>query len=191
MLFSHVLQCQFCRQIYVVSQVPRYSNQLISKSKFYILLLVVSKKKSVEIEYNICSAATAILFFFIIASIKENVKLQKMSICKFLLNPAKREKNTKNKKCSDRVRTPNQFANPLKVLSPLHHSPNSTPQSIPPRFCYNRKGKNMQTLFIFDNAFFDVPQGMSKVWYQGILKGTVSGVFEDLKFKISEGSDQN
>ena len=34
-------------------------------------------------------------------------------------------------------------------------------------------------------------QGMSKVWYQGILKATVSGVFEDLKFKISEGSDQN
>ena len=32
---------------------------------------------------------------------------------------------------------------------------------------------------------------MSKVWYQGILKATVSGVFEDLKFKISEGSDQN
>ena len=31
---------------------------------------------------------------------------------------------------------------------------------------------------------------MSKVWYQGILKATVSGVFEDLKFKISEGSDQ-
>ena len=27
--------------------------------------------------------------------------------------------------------------------------------------------------------------------YQGILKATFSGVFEDLKFKISEGSDQN
>ena len=27
--------------------------------------------------------------------------------------------------------------------------------------------------------------------YQGILKSTVSGVLEDLKFKISEGSDQN
>ena len=26
---------------------------------------------------------------------------------------------------------------------------------------------------------------------QGILKATVSGVFEDLKFKISEGSEQN
>ena len=26
---------------------------------------------------------------------------------------------------------------------------------------------------------------------QGILKATVSGVFEGLKFKISEGSDQN
>ena len=32
---------------------------------------------------------------------------------------------------------------------------------------------------------------MSKVWYQGILKATVSGVVEDLKFKISEGLDQN
>jgi hypothetical protein len=27
--------------------------------------------------------------------------------------------------------------------------------------------------------------------YQGIVKATHSGVFEDLKFKISEGSDQN
>ena len=27
--------------------------------------------------------------------------------------------------------------------------------------------------------------------YQGIVKATVSGVFKDLKFKISEGSDQN
>ena len=27
--------------------------------------------------------------------------------------------------------------------------------------------------------------------YQGIVKATASGVFEDLKFKISEGSDQN
>ena len=27
--------------------------------------------------------------------------------------------------------------------------------------------------------------------YQGIVKATVSGVFEDLNFKISEGSDQN
>ena len=27
--------------------------------------------------------------------------------------------------------------------------------------------------------------------YQGILKATVSGVLEDLRFKISEGSDQN
>ena len=32
---------------------------------------------------------------------------------------------------------------------------------------------------------------MSTVWYQGTLKATVSGVFEDLKFKISEGSVQN
>ena len=32
---------------------------------------------------------------------------------------------------------------------------------------------------------------MSKVWYQGILKATISGVFQDLKFKISEGLDQN
>ena len=27
--------------------------------------------------------------------------------------------------------------------------------------------------------------------YQGIVKATASGVFEDLKFRISEGSDQN
>ena len=27
--------------------------------------------------------------------------------------------------------------------------------------------------------------------YQGIVKATVAGVFEDLKIKISEGSDQN
>ena len=32
---------------------------------------------------------------------------------------------------------------------------------------------------------------MSEVWYQGILKATVSGVFQDLKFEISEGLDQN
>ena len=30
-----------------------------------------------------------------------------------------------------------------------------------------------------------------QVWYQGGMKATVSGVVEDLKFKISEGSDQN
>ena len=29
------------------------------------------------------------------------------------------------------------------------------------------------------------------VWYQGGVKATVSGVVEDLKFKISEGSDPN
>ena len=34
-------------------------------------------------------------------------------------------------------------------------------------------------------------KGFHQVWYQGIVKATVSGVFEDLKFKISEGSDQN
>ena len=32
---------------------------------------------------------------------------------------------------------------------------------------------------------------MSKFWYQGILKAADSGVYEDLKFKISKGSDQN
>ena len=31
-----------------------------------------------------------------------------------------------------------------------------------------------------------VYQGFHQVWYQGIVKATVSGVFEDLKFKISE-----
>ena len=30
-----------------------------------------------------------------------------------------------------------------------------------------------------------------QVWYQGGVKATVSGVVEDLKFKISEGLDQN
>ena len=30
-----------------------------------------------------------------------------------------------------------------------------------------------------------------QVWYQGGVKATVSGVVEDLEFKISEGSDQN
>ena len=33
--------------------------------------------------------------------------------------------------------------------------------------------------------------GFHQVWYQGGMKATVSGVVEDLKFKISEGSDQN
>ena len=30
-----------------------------------------------------------------------------------------------------------------------------------------------------------------QVWYQGIVKATVSGLFENLRFKISEGLDQN
>ena len=30
-----------------------------------------------------------------------------------------------------------------------------------------------------------------QVWYQGGMKSTVFGVFEDLKFKISESSDPN
>ena len=34
-----------------------------------------------------------------------------------------------------------------------------------------------------------VHQGFHQVWYQGDVKATVSGVVEDLKFKISEGSD--
>ena len=35
--------------------------------------------------------------------------------------------------------------------------------------------------------------GFHQVWYQGIVKATVSGVrvFDDLRFKISVGSDQN
>ena len=36
-----------------------------------------------------------------------------------------------------------------------------------------------------------VLQGFHQVWYQGIVKATVSGVFEDLKKKISEGLDQD
>ena len=33
--------------------------------------------------------------------------------------------------------------------------------------------------------------GFHQVCYEGGIKPTVSGVFEDIKFKISEGSDQN
>ena len=36
-----------------------------------------------------------------------------------------------------------------------------------------------------------VAQVFHQVWYQVIVKATVSGVLEDLTFKISEGSDQN
>jgi hypothetical protein len=36
-----------------------------------------------------------------------------------------------------------------------------------------------------------VIQDFSDCRYQDIVKATISGVFEDLKFKISEGSDQN
>jgi hypothetical protein len=36
-----------------------------------------------------------------------------------------------------------------------------------------------------DSEFF------SDFWYQGGVKSTASGVFEDLKFKISEGYKQN
>ena len=36
-----------------------------------------------------------------------------------------------------------------------------------------------------------VYQGFHQVWYQGGVKATVSGVVQDLKFKISKGSDQN
>ena len=48
------------------------------------------------------------------------------------------------------------------------------------------------------NSYFEcnkkrgcIDQLYIELGYQGILKATVSGVFEDLKFKISEGSDQN
>ena len=33
-------------------------------------------------------------------------------------------------------------------------------------------------------------QGFHQVWYQGSVKATVSGVLENLTFKISEGSDK-
>ena len=36
-----------------------------------------------------------------------------------------------------------------------------------------------------------VHKGFHQVWYQGGVKATVSGVVEDLKFKISEGLDPN
>ena len=35
-----------------------------------------------------------------------------------------------------------------------------------------------------------IGQRFHQVWYQGIEKATVSGVIEDLTFKISEGMDQ-
>ena len=34
-------------------------------------------------------------------------------------------------------------------------------------------------------------QVFHQVWYQGIVKATVSGVFENLKFRNLEGLDQN
>ena len=46
-------------------------------------------------------------------------------------------------------------------------------------FCLRKKGGRGTRL------------GVSPVWYQGIVKATVSGVFEDPKFKVSESSDQN
>ena len=36
-----------------------------------------------------------------------------------------------------------------------------------------------------------IHQGFRQVWYQGGVKATVSGVVEDLKFKISKASDPN
>ena len=38
------------------------------------------------------------------------------------------------------------------------------------------------------NVCMYVRQGFHQVWYQDIVKATVAGEFEDLKFKISEGS---
>ena len=46
----------------------------------------------------------------------------------------------------------------------------------------------MDSLLKFENLYI---LGVSPSWYQGGVKATVSGVVEDLKFKISEGSDQN
>ena len=37
--------------------------------------------------------------------------------------------------------------------------------------------------------FYAIP--WPQVWYQSGMKATVSGVFEDLQFKISEGSDSD
>ena len=41
------------------------------------------------------------------------------------------------------------------------------------------------TYTLGDSGFFQTSR------YQGIVKSTVSGVFEDLKFKISEGYKKN
>ena len=44
---------------------------------------------------------------------------------------------------------------------------------------------NLCNMYVGDSGFFQTSR------YQGIVKATVFGVFEDPKFKISEGSDQN
>ena len=49
--------------------------------------------------------------------------------------------------------------------------------------------KNLSQVFVFQRVYY--VQGFHQVWYQGGMKATVSGVVEDLKFKISEGSDPN
>ena len=47
------------------------------------------------------------------------------------------------------------------------------------------KKKQKKLFTLDDSGFFQTSR------YQGIVKDTFFGVFEDLKFKISEGSDQN
>ena len=61
------------------------------------------------------------------------------------------------------------------------------------------KTSNLNTLKSCSNDYYHdemclcveyVHQGFHQVWYQGGVKATVSGVVEDPKFKISEGSNQ-
>ena len=61
---------------------------------------------------------------------------------------------------------------------------------------YLPQGKRHKNQFFFEAYYQYVTKlvltlGVSKIWYQGMLTAMISGVFEDLKFNISEGSDQN
>ena len=60
---------------------------------------------------------------------------------------------------------------------------------MPSNFVIDGKNKTMFSNQIFLCIY--VGQGFHQVWYQGGVKATVSGVVEDLKFKISEGADPN
>ena len=61
-----------------------------------------------------------------------------------------------------------------------------------------KQPQNCSDFSNYEHSFYNllqynyyVHQGFHQVWYQSIMKATVSGVLEDLTFKISEDSDQN